>query len=435
MVGSRSLDLVQRYADAAGAKVVLVGDNRQLSSIDAGGALRTLSRELGTHVVELTTNRRQAGVDQAWERDALDRLRNGDIAPAVAAYVEHGRLTLAEDVQVARAQLIEVWWAVHEQSTAILAVARSDVAALNDMARERRSAAGELGEELRLASGKAFSVGDRVLFEKNERVAALRGAVGAEESIVQIRNGTFGTVVTLATPISEPLTREGDVTRAGGDVRGNDPVLVVDIDAGGRVALPQNYVEDFTSLGYALTVFRAQGVTVDHAFVLGDESLFQEAAYTAMSRGRLTNRLYATTADDIRSEIGHEVRDERRDAMASLVTSLSATKEQTMALDHLPDRHPAGAELSTPGQHSTVADQLVASVEVHALGPEIAPDSPSIAAGLSSLGDKLDALQKSLEDLEDSLDRFEPRARARSAPAWDYDSYDRDVGLDDGFGL
>ena len=47
MVGSRSLDLVQRYADAAGAKVVLVGDNRQLSSIDAGGALRTLSRELG----------------------------------------------------------------------------------------------------------------------------------------------------------------------------------------------------------------------------------------------------------------------------------------------------------------------------------------------------------------------------------------------------
>ena len=170
--GAASLDLVQRYADAAGAKVVLVGDNRQLSSIDAGGALRTLSRDLGTQVVELTTNRRQAGVDQAWERDALDRLRNGDIAPAVAAYIEHGRLTFAEDLEMARAQLIEAWWAVHEQSSAILAVARSDVAALNDLARERRSAAGELGPELRLPSGKAFSVGDRVLFEKNERVAA-----------------------------------------------------------------------------------------------------------------------------------------------------------------------------------------------------------------------------------------------------------------------
>jgi len=222
-------------------------------------------------------------------------------------------------------------------------------------------------------------------------------------------------VVSVARPISEPLTREGDVTRVGVDVRGHDPLLVVDLDAGGRVALPQNYVEDFTSLGYALTVFRAQGVTVDHAFVLGDESLFQEAAYTAMSRGRLTNHLYATTADELRSEIGHEARDERRDAMASLVTSLSTSKEQTMALDHLPDRHPAGAGLSTP-MSGDPGDQLVASE-------------------LSSLGEKLDALQKSVEDLEDSLDRFEPRARVRSAPTWDYDSYDRDVGLDDGFGL
>ena len=81
---------------------------------------------------------------------------------------------------MARAQLIEAWWAVHEQSTAILAVARSDVAALNDLARERRSAAGELGPELRLPLGKAFSIGDRVLFEKNERVPALRGPLGAE---------------------------------------------------------------------------------------------------------------------------------------------------------------------------------------------------------------------------------------------------------------
>ena len=213
-------------------------------------------------------------------------------------------------------------------------------------------------------------------------------------------------------------------------------MLVVDLDAGGRVALPQNYVEDFTSLGYALTVFRAQGITVDHAFVLGDESLFQEAAYTAMSRGRLTNHLYATTADDLRSEIGHEVRDERRDAMASLVTSLSATKEQTMALDHLPDRHPAGGS-GCRRRGSTAPSQISwwRAGKVHAQGPEIAPDSPGVAAELSSLGDKLDALQKSLEDLEDSLDRFEPRAQARSAPAWDYDSYDRDVGLDDGFGL
>ena len=63
------------------------------------------------------------------------------------------------------------------------------------------------------------------------------------------------------------------------------------------------------------------------------------------------------------------------------------------------------------------------------------PGDQLVASELSFLGEKLDALQKSLEDLEDSLDRFEPRAPVHSAPTWDYDSYDRDVGLDDGFGL
>ena len=100
--GADRLDQLRQHVDVAGAKVVLVGDNRQLSSIDAGGALRTLSRELADHVVNLTTNRRQAGVDQAWERDALVALRTGDLGPAVCAYVEHGRVTITDSIDVAR---------------------------------------------------------------------------------------------------------------------------------------------------------------------------------------------------------------------------------------------------------------------------------------------------------------------------------------------
>ena len=80
LVGSRSLDRLQAQVDRARGKLVLVGDNRQLSSIDAGGALRSLSNTLSSHVIELTTNRRQAQVDQEWERQALVQLRNGDIA-------------------------------------------------------------------------------------------------------------------------------------------------------------------------------------------------------------------------------------------------------------------------------------------------------------------------------------------------------------------
>ncbi|MGA2836859.1 MAG: MobF family relaxase [Acidimicrobiales bacterium] len=358
MVGTRPLDKLRSYVDGAGAKLVLVGDNRQLSSIDAGGALRTLSAELGDHVVTLTTNRRQSGADQQWERDALVALREGDVTPAVEAYTEHGRVTIAGTIDEARRHIVEDWWAVHRdrttqgQTTAILAVRRSDVAALNDMVRARRQAAGELGEELRIGA-KAFSVGDRVIFEKNQRVPAADLVRTSE--LLRLRNGTFGTVVAVlpsrdVAPTDNALTREGDVPLTQGDV-GVDVAagmedetlaqstgsLVVQLDGGRQAVLPRSYAETSTSLGYALTVFRSQGITVDHTFGLGGDSLYQEAGYTQLSRGRLSNNLYVASPENPRWEIGHHADDlTQRDGLQSLVDALSRNREQTMARDLTP---------------------------------------------------------------------------------------------------
>ena len=374
MVGTRPLDQLRSYVDSAGAKLVLVGDNRQLSSIDAGGALRTLSAELGDHVVTLTTNRRQAGVDQQWERDALVALREGDVTPAVEAYSEHGRVTIAGTIDEARRHIVEDWWAVHRgpdtqgQTTAILAVRRSDVTALNDMVRARRQAAGELGEELRIGA-KAFSVGDRVIFEKNQRVPA--ADFGRTSERLRLRNGTFGTVVAVlpsrdVAPTDNALTREGDVPRTQGDVAGDvaagiedqssaEPSgsLVVQLDDGRQAVLPRSYAETSTSLGYALTVFRSQGITVDHTFGLGGDSLYQEAGYTQLSRGRLSNNLYVASPENPRWEIGHHADDlAQRDALQSLVDALSQNREQTMARDLSPDladRDVRGPRCRLPG--------------------------------------------------------------------------------------
>ncbi|MGD0256088.1 MAG: MobF family relaxase [Acidimicrobiales bacterium] len=362
MVGSRPLDRLRSHVDVAGAKLVLVGDNRQLSSIDAGGALRSMSNELGSHVVTLTTNRRQGASDQQWERDALVALRDGNIVPAVHAYVEHGKVTITGTIDEARHRLIEDWWGVHrDRTTAILAVRRVDVVALNDMVRSRRQAAGELGEEIRL-DGRAFSIGDRVVFEKNQRVAEAGKANRAgRPSMVQIRNGTFGTVVGVIDPFGNLVTREGDVLRTQGDVQGdvlrtqgdvlrnqgdvagNDELgaraaaLVVELADGRRGVLPRSYAESSTSLGYALTVFRSQGITVDHTFGLGGDSLFQEAGYTQLSRGRLSNNLYVAAPENPRWEIGHAAEDiTQRDALRSLADALSQSREQTMAIDRLP---------------------------------------------------------------------------------------------------
>jgi hypothetical protein len=369
MVGSRPLDRLRSHVDAAGAKLVLVGDNRQLSSIDAGGALRSMSNELGSHVVILTTNRRQVSEHQQWERDALVALRDGNVVPAVHAYVEHGRVTITGTIDEARHRLIEDWWAVHhDRTTAILAVRRVDVSALNDMVRARRQAAGELGEEIRL-DGRAFSIGDRVIFEKNQRVkVASEFDQDRGHGMVRIRNGTFGTVVGVVDPAGNLVTREGDVQgdvprnqgdvprnqgdvlRNQGDVLRNQgdvavadelgaraAALVVQLADGRRAVLPRSYAESSTSLGYALTVFRSQGITVDHTFGLGGDSLFQEAGYTQLSRGRLSNNLYVTAPENPRWEIGHHADDiAQRDALRSLTDALSQSREQTMAQDRIP---------------------------------------------------------------------------------------------------
>lgn len=347
MVGSRPLDRLRSYVDATGAKLVLLGDNRQLSSIDAGGALRSLSSELGDQVVTLTTNRRQAGSNQQWERDALVSLRHGDAAAAVDAYVDHGRVIMVDSIEDARQRIVEDWWSVHRtHTTAILAVRRSDVAALNDMVRARRQDAGELGPEIRIGA-KAFSVGDRVIFEKNQRVrSAERGSQRGDGELVRLRNGTFGTIVAVTDPTSNSVTREGDVGRTKGDVAGDiaedvrteaTKSLVVQLDDGRRAILPRSYAEASTNLGYALTVFRSQGITVDHTFGLGGDSLYQEAGYTQLSRGRLSNSLYVATPENPRWEIGHHADDlTQRDALESLLGALSQSKEQTMARERLP---------------------------------------------------------------------------------------------------
>ena len=90
MLGSRKLARLLDHAQHAEAKVVLVGDDRQLAAIDAGGGFRALRLRLGAS--ELTENRRQ---HQAWEREALELVRSGLVEEAVAAYRVHDRMVAA----------------------------------------------------------------------------------------------------------------------------------------------------------------------------------------------------------------------------------------------------------------------------------------------------------------------------------------------------
>src|SRR6266498_2297939 len=183
MVGTRKLARLLEHADRAEAKVILVGDDRQLSSIDAGGGFRGLRLRLGAS--ELTRNRRQQA---AWEQQALELVRRFEVEQAVGLYREHDRVVLAETKDELTRGMLEDWRQAFQQGqdVVILAHRREDVGQFNLACQQIRTQAGELDPEQRLqVADRSLAVGDRVVCGKN----ALKR--------LGVANGTRGTVVAL----------------------------------------------------------------------------------------------------------------------------------------------------------------------------------------------------------------------------------------------
>jgi ATP-dependent exoDNAse (exonuclease V) alpha subunit len=111
MVGSRKLTRLLEHAHQARAKVVLVGDDRQLAAVDAGGGFRALRLRLGAS--ELVENRRQL---HAWERDAIELVRQGLVEEAVNAYREYGRVVAAESKPAMTLALLQDWWQAYREA-------------------------------------------------------------------------------------------------------------------------------------------------------------------------------------------------------------------------------------------------------------------------------------------------------------------------------
>lgn len=255
MIGTRDLAALLEHAERAQAKVLVVGDTRQLTAVDAGGGLRALQDRLGA--ATLTVNRRQHA---EWERAALADVAAGIPAEALRAYTAHERVTVSDTALSARAAMVAAWWAdVQEHGidqTLMAAVRNVDRAQLNSLARSVMREAGRLGDDELHAAGRAFAAGDRIMLLRNS--AAKR-----------LDNGDTGTVAAL-----------------------DDGRLVVDLDRGQTVTLDRAYLAaGHVELAYATTVYKAQGSTVTTGHVLGT-GLGQEDGYVALSRGRAVNRLY-----------------------------------------------------------------------------------------------------------------------------------------------
>ena len=183
MVGTRQLERVLSHAAGAGAKVVLVGDIKQLQSIEAGAAFRSIHERHGG--AEIGEVRRQ---QEDWQRDATRDLATGRTGIALEAYRGRGMVHEAQTREKARDDLIDRWdcdrQASPDRSRIILTHTNDEVRALNEAARMRMRVAGDLGDEVRVAverGERGFARGDRIMFLQNER------SLG-------VKNGTLGTI-------------------------------------------------------------------------------------------------------------------------------------------------------------------------------------------------------------------------------------------------
>lgn len=263
MADTLSLAELIGYALLRGASVRLIGDDRQLSALGAGGVLRDLRRVHGA--VELDEVLRF--VDNG-ERAASLALRQGD-PTALGWYLDHGRIH-AGSPETALDGALRAWKADTDRGldSLMLASTRQDVAELN--IRARQLPAGEDAVGVRLSDGNLAGVGDVILTRRNDR---------------RLRTSASGFVMNGDRWIVQAVNRDGGL-------------LVRHRTTGHRAWLPAAYVADHTELGYATTIHTAQGSTADtaHTILTGTEN--RQLLYVAMTRARQANHSYVTTVGD-----------------------------------------------------------------------------------------------------------------------------------------
>ncbi|GAA2890864.1 Ti-type conjugative transfer relaxase TraA [Aminobacter niigataensis] len=283
MVGSRQLARFVGEAEARGAKIVLVGDHEQLQAIGAGAPFRAIAEEIGH--AELSEIRRQR-VD--WQREASVDFATHRTAEGLAAYRDHGNISFTETGEDARGLIVRDYLADRDErpegTRVAMAHRRADVRAINDAIRTELQDRGELarvreadstpgdvahereGQEregpglaltFQTNDGKRdFATGDRIVFLENSRDLG-------------VKNGMLATV---------------DHVEPGR--------IMATLDRGDSVSVPMN---DYQAIdhGYATTIHKNQGATVDRSYVLASGTMDRHLTYVAMTRHRDGAQLYA----------------------------------------------------------------------------------------------------------------------------------------------
>jgi len=361
MAATIPLHEIVAQADAAGAKVLAVGDPDQLSAVEAGGAFGMLIDAQPDKVASLKTIHRF--VDD-WQGPASLALRAGD-RRAVETYTTQGAVQSGTQEEVLD-QVHAAWASETAQGRTSLMVAADNATAAELAARARADlkAAGKVGgREVTLADSNTASAGDLIVTRKNAR--ALRsGRHWAHNGATWHVQAVSADGAMLVTPTADPAAE--------------------------AIHLPADYVAAQVELGYATTIHRAQGRTVDDCHVVVTPDMGRQGLYVGMTRGRTSNIAHVVTDgaavdDDLMPQSAQEPAHILTDVLARDTAPTTARRaadrhaDQVESVKRLADEYSTiaageaawGWENSLPRLLPSQADQLLADDYSDALAKEL----------------------------------------------------------------
>jgi AAA domain len=357
MAGTLLLDRILADATAAGAVVRLLGDPHQLAAVEAGGALRLIARAGSTVELDRLHRFRTPG-----EADASLLLRDSDDTGNVFDwYLEKGRVMGGS--YEAMCDAVFTAWAKDRNRglNALMTAADNDtVAALNLRAQAWHIAAGHIdtSRSAPLRAGQRAHVGDVIVTRLNRRRMTVRGGRDF------VKNGDTWTV--------QRITSTGDV-------------VVGHTGHRGRIRLPAAYVAAQCELGYASTIYRCQGMTVDTSHALASPRSNREEVYVQLTRGARTNRLYVALDDEA-------------DGLERVLASIASRRTaQLSATESIATLH---KQATGPGQLAAeFADVAERATSARLTGVLEAAVGRDLAAGFMA-ADAYPALTRAMSDAE-----------------------------------
>ena len=288
MVGTKDWYQLVAMASRTGAKLIVCGDDHQYKAIDAGDVFRK-SIEMADAkecMADVSYIFRQ---NADWMKQASMELAQLETTTALMAYENKGHVREVdkayEMVTLIACDYVEKVKNNPTHQGVVLTSTNDTRLALNKEIREQLQANGLLDEDSVRHQGKGLSVGERIVFLKNDRD---QYHVKSSSGNFAVKNGTQGTIESIK-QVSVVTQTEKDGRLVSKTQASHQ--LTVRINDKERVTFTLNSYKDIDH-AYALTGHKSQGQTVDWSMVHLSKNVDAYGLYVMMTRHRDNITLY-----------------------------------------------------------------------------------------------------------------------------------------------